>query len=297
MRRVQNHFGIPSSSIAQSDIDERKHERIEEWMVETETIIEEEEEESLDSAGGNIRQTEPSRSGRQQGENSIQLPGSTHSGRQSPNHSRISNSSTPNGNKVSDTYGPLSWPRNREAIALYEFDGEQPGDLKFKKGDLITVTKKKTSTNDWWTGIIGGTSGARSGTFPANYVEMRTSSGEGPTMSLSSRKINFQGLDGFSGGRTFFLNIEGKDTIAKVKTEICLRTRCPKAALRLSWRGRVLKDRKTVDQCRIEDGDLIFVDCPRKKRVTKTSLLSGTKSVEARGTEVTPFPVLILERN
>jgi hypothetical protein len=31
--------------------------------------------------------------------------------------------------------------------------------------------------------------------------------------------------------------------------------------------------------------------------VAKTSLLSGTKSVEARGTEATPFPVLIIERN
>jgi hypothetical protein len=31
--------------------------------------------------------------------------------------------------------------------------------------------------------------------------------------------------------------------------------------------------------------------------VAKTSLLSGTKSVEARVMEVIPFPVLILERN
>jgi hypothetical protein len=45
MRRVQNHFGIPSSSIAQSDIDERKHERIVDWVVETKTVVEEEEEE------------------------------------------------------------------------------------------------------------------------------------------------------------------------------------------------------------------------------------------------------------
>jgi hypothetical protein len=31
--------------------------------------------------------------------------------------------------------------------------------------------------------------------------------------------------------------------------------------------------------------------------VAKTSLLSGTKCVKARVMEVTPFPVLILERN
>jgi SH3 domain-containing YSC84-like protein 1 len=40
--------------------------------------------------------------------------------------------------------------RNNEAIALFTFDGEQPGDLGFKKGDVITVTKKTDSTNDWW---------------------------------------------------------------------------------------------------------------------------------------------------
>jgi len=58
--------------------------------------------------------------------------------------------------------------RNNEAIALFTFDGEQPGDLGFKKGDVITVTKKTDSTNDWWTGIIG----TRTGIFPANYVKM-----------------------------------------------------------------------------------------------------------------------------
>jgi hypothetical protein len=40
--------------------------------------------------------------------------------------------------------------RNNEAIALFTFDADQPGDLGFKKGDVITVTKKTDSTNDWW---------------------------------------------------------------------------------------------------------------------------------------------------
>jgi len=82
-------------------------------------------------------------------------------------------------------------------------------------------------------------------------------------MSLSSRKIFFQDLDGFFSGRIFFLNIEGKDTIAKVKTEISLRTRRPKAALNLSWPERVLDDKSTVDQCHIDDGDVLFF-CERK---------------------------------
>merc|ERR1712093_231448 len=59
--------------------------------------------------------------------------------------------------------------RDNEAVALFTFDGEQPGDLGFKKGDIIKVTKKTESTNDWWTGI----SGSRTGIFPANYVEMK----------------------------------------------------------------------------------------------------------------------------
>ncbi|KAH6679662.1 hypothetical protein B0J14DRAFT_614783 [Halenospora varia] len=59
--------------------------------------------------------------------------------------------------------------KQNEAVALFTFDADQPGDLGFKKGDIITVTKKTDSTNDWWTGIIG----TRTGIFPCNYVEMK----------------------------------------------------------------------------------------------------------------------------
>lgn len=40
--------------------------------------------------------------------------------------------------------------RKDEALALFTFDGDQEGDLSFKKGDIITVTKKTDSDNDWW---------------------------------------------------------------------------------------------------------------------------------------------------
>ena len=40
--------------------------------------------------------------------------------------------------------------RTNEAVALFTFDADQPGDLGFKKGDIITVTKKTDSANDWW---------------------------------------------------------------------------------------------------------------------------------------------------
>ena len=49
-----------------------------------------------------------------------------------------------------------------QAVALYTFDADQPGDLGFKKGEVITITKRTENANDWWTGKIG----ERTGIFP-----------------------------------------------------------------------------------------------------------------------------------
>ncbi|KAI1631216.1 hypothetical protein F4809DRAFT_633337 [Biscogniauxia mediterranea] len=59
--------------------------------------------------------------------------------------------------------------KKNEAVALFTFEADQPGDLAFKKGDIITVLKKTESDNDWWTGMIG----SRHGIFPSNYVKMK----------------------------------------------------------------------------------------------------------------------------
>ncbi|OAA51724.1 DUF500 domain-containing protein [Metarhizium rileyi] len=59
--------------------------------------------------------------------------------------------------------------KQNEAVALFNFDADQPGDLGFKKGEIITVLKKTDSDNDWWTGMIG----TRHGIFPSNYVKMK----------------------------------------------------------------------------------------------------------------------------
>lgn len=40
--------------------------------------------------------------------------------------------------------------KKNEAVALFTFEADQPGDLGFKKGDIITVLKKTDSDNDWW---------------------------------------------------------------------------------------------------------------------------------------------------
>ncbi|KAJ6604253.1 hypothetical protein DFH09DRAFT_1242291 [Mycena vulgaris] len=54
------------------------------------------------------------------------------------------------------------------AIALYDFQAAQPGDLSFAKGDIVVITKRSESTDDWWTGTLDG----RKGIFPANFVEV-----------------------------------------------------------------------------------------------------------------------------
>jgi len=57
-----------------------------------------------------------------------------------------------------------------QARALFTFDADQDGDLGFKKGNIITITKRTDNAEDWWTGRIGD----RVGIFPSNYVEALT---------------------------------------------------------------------------------------------------------------------------
>ncbi|XKL67236.1 hypothetical protein PGB90_010656 [Kerria lacca] len=49
--------------------------------------------------------------------------------------------------------------------ALYDFTPQEPGELAFSRGDVITVTDK--SDEHWWKGEIGN----REGLFPATYVQ------------------------------------------------------------------------------------------------------------------------------
>lgn len=49
-------------------------------------------------------------------------------------------------------------------VAMYPYESNEPGDLSFVAGEMVTVTKKD---GDWWTGVIGD----RTGVFPSNYVQ------------------------------------------------------------------------------------------------------------------------------
>ncbi|KAI7902635.1 uncharacterized protein BX663DRAFT_509917 [Cokeromyces recurvatus] len=59
--------------------------------------------------------------------------------------------------------------REPTARALYAFEGQQPGDLSFREGDIITIIQKSDSQEDWWTGRLNG----KEGVFPANYVQLQ----------------------------------------------------------------------------------------------------------------------------
>jgi hypothetical protein len=54
----------------------------------------------------------------------------------------------------------------RTCIALYDFQGEQPGDLSFKKGDTICISSQN---GEWFEGSCHGSRGS----FPANYVRVQ----------------------------------------------------------------------------------------------------------------------------
>lgn len=49
--------------------------------------------------------------------------------------------------------------------AIFKFKGTNNDELKFKKGDLITITQKEDG--GWWEGTLDG----KTGWFPSNYVE------------------------------------------------------------------------------------------------------------------------------
>ncbi|KAF9562329.1 hypothetical protein EC968_005250 [Mortierella alpina] len=50
----------------------------------------------------------------------------------------------------------------RIAVALYDYDAQQEGDLSFRKDDRIEIVDRTADVNGWWTGRLNG----RQGAFP-----------------------------------------------------------------------------------------------------------------------------------
>ncbi|KAJ1027397.1 hypothetical protein NDA18_003403 [Ustilago nuda] len=62
-------------------------------------------------------------------------------------------------------------PVIERVIALFDFEAQEEGDLGFSKGQVIAVTRKTNSTDDWWEGRVeAGMSASKTAIFPANYT-------------------------------------------------------------------------------------------------------------------------------
>ena len=53
------------------------------------------------------------------------------------------------------------------AVCLYEFEGQQEGDLSLRPGDRIIVFDQ-SDPSGWWQGECNGVQGV----FPSNFVEL-----------------------------------------------------------------------------------------------------------------------------
>ena len=64
-----------------------------------------------------------------------------------------------------------SVPVIERVVALYDFEAQEEGDLGFQKCQVIAVTKKTDSRDDWWQGRVeAGLSASRIGIFPVTYT-------------------------------------------------------------------------------------------------------------------------------
>lgn len=67
--------------------------------------------------------------------------------------------------------------------ALYDFQPSEPGELQFRKGDIIAVLE--SVYKDWWKGSLRG----QTGIFPLNYVEKLPD----PTVEELQREAQMEG--------------------------------------------------------------------------------------------------------
>lgn len=67
--------------------------------------------------------------------------------------------------------------------ALYDFQPSEPGELQFRKGDVIAVLE--SVYKDWWKGLLRG----QTGIFPLNYVEKL----QDPTAEELQREAEMEG--------------------------------------------------------------------------------------------------------
>uniref|UniRef100_A0A3B4YTY2 Intersectin 2b n=1 Tax=Seriola lalandi dorsalis TaxID=1841481 RepID=A0A3B4YTY2_SERLL len=109
---------------------------------------------------------------------------------------KVRKSSPPDASESSDNL------QLEEYVALYTYESPEPGDLTFREGDVILVSKRE---GEWWHGSIGD----RTGLFPNNYITPK----ETDTSSISGKKkpgklIIGQVIRAHSSSRPEQLNLE-----------------------------------------------------------------------------------------
>ena len=60
---------------------------------------------------------------------------------------------------------PSPSPQSQRVQALYNFEPQEEGELRMRKGDIVTVLEKVDQ--NWWKGTCEG----RSGLFPVPYIK------------------------------------------------------------------------------------------------------------------------------
>lgn len=74
------------------------------------------------------------------------------------------------GSSVASSVASIS-SRRKKARVVFDFDGDDPGDLTLAIGQVVLLTKSKPGKN-WWRGYLGNDPMKTRGSFPASFVEV-----------------------------------------------------------------------------------------------------------------------------
>lgn len=101
-----------------------------------------------------------------------------------------------------DVEGMISSSRSKCCVSLYDFNGENDGDLKLSAGDKVQVLN--SADENWWE----GTSKGKTGFFPASYVQV-----------ISATDVILRCLFDFTGQEGDELTIQANQIVVQIRDE------------------------------------------------------------------------------
>ncbi|KAG8738410.1 hypothetical protein FRC11_001409, partial [Ceratobasidium sp. 423] len=69
--------------------------------------------------------------------------------------------------------------RTEHIIALYDYESEEPEELNFKKGDILTVVQRTEGYTKWW---LCRKSNGETGVIPSNFVKIQDDPAQSPSL-------------------------------------------------------------------------------------------------------------------